>query len=143
MRCDNALNYCMLVIAKKITLTFLLSALIITGFVIGIRSCLSKYDEHSALPPVLYFKNDSIAILFSLVKFSKTTSYSTKGGFTNKSISNHYYSQTNSALTGEKIAASEIEEVKAIKHFPEVVMGAAGNNAWIFLNGLMAIDAFS
>src|ERR1700712_58964 len=82
--------------------------LIIAGFIFSIRSCLSKYDQRYALPPALYFGKGDTAILFSLVKFSETTSYSQEGGFTRKTYSTSYFIQCNRAITGEKIAAKKI-----------------------------------
>lgn len=128
-------------VAKGCTSSIIIIALAIAGFIFAFRSCLSKYDERSAIPPVLYFKNDSISVLFSLVKYEKATSYSRSRGFTHKTVSDYYYIQCNNALTGEKINSREI--TSDIKNFPEVVLGGEGHHAWVFINELMAFDAFN
>ena len=133
----------MLLVTKKITSLVIMFAVIIAVFVFGMRGCLAIYDERSALPPVLYFKNDSSTILFSLVKYSKTTSYSRKGGLVNKTVSNHYLIQCNDAISGHKILSKEIENDVTVKHFPEIILGAGGNHAWVFLNELLAFNAFT
>lgn len=119
----------------------LLLAAVVALFIFGLRSCLSKYDERSALPPALYFKKDSSSVLVSLVKFSKTNSYSESQGMIRKSVTNYYYIQNNDAVTGAKISSVEIGD--EIKHFPEKMLGTDGRNAWVFLNELLAFDAFS
>ena len=83
--------------------TIIIVALAVVGFIFGLRSCLSKFDERSALPPVLYFKNDSNSVLFSLIKYTKVNSYSSQGGFTRKTVTNYYFIQCNDAVTGQKI----------------------------------------
>jgi len=133
----------MIGITKTISVTFLLIAIFIFGTIMGLRSCLSKYDERSALPRALYFKNDSNAILFSLVKFSKATSYSRNRGLIHKTVRIQYFIQTNNAVTAEKIAQQEIKSDEKTERFPQEVMGASGNNVWIFLNELVAINAFT
>lgn len=128
-------------VAKGCTSTIIVIALAVTGFTFGLRSCLSQYDERSALPPILYFKNDSSNVLFSIIKYSKANSYSNTGGFTRKTVTNYYYLQCNDATSGEKINSKEI--TSDIKNFPEKVLGAEGHHAWAFINELMAFDAFS
>jgi len=115
--------------------------LLIGGCLFTLRGCLSKYDERFALPPVLYFEKNGQTIAVSLVKFSKTTSYTSKGGFTSKSFDHSYYIQKNNAVTGEKLLSEEIDVPGRLKHYPEEVLGAAANRAWIFLDELMAFDA--
>ncbi|MCP9749688.1 PA2928 family protein [Ferruginibacter sp. HRS2-29] len=112
-------------------------------FLFGIRGCLSKYDERSALPPVVYIEKDGKKLLFSLVKFSKTTSYSQSGGFIHKSVSDEYYLQTNDAITGKKIGAEEIDLPSRITQYPIEVLGTNGSQVWIFANELMLYDAFT
>ena len=128
-------------LAKGISSLGILMAIIITGFVFAMRGCLSKYDERMALPPSLYFKNDSNAVFLSLVKYSKTTSYSRSGGFVQKTVDDYYYLQNNEAVSGNKIAGKKL--ASRIKYFPAKILGADGRNAWIFLNELMAFDAFT
>lgn len=128
-------------VAKGIASSVIVISLFIVGFIVGLRSCLSKYDERSAIPPILYFKSDTGTILFSLVKYEKVGSYSRSRGLTHKTVSNHYFVQSNNAFTGEKIRSREI--ASNIKNFPETVLGAEGHHAWIFINELMAFDAFN
>ncbi|MEO5943492.1 MAG: PA2928 family protein [Ferruginibacter sp.] len=128
-------------VAKGCTSTVIIIVLAVAAFSIGIRSCLSKFDEHSALPPILYFKNDSSSVLFSLVKYTKVNSYSNRAGSTHKIVTNYYYIQCNDAITGVKISNKEV--ASDIKNFPEKILGAEGRHAWVFLNELMVFDAFS
>jgi len=128
-------------LAKGCSSIALLLAVVVALFIFGMRSCLSKYDERIAMPPALYFKKDSAAVIVSLVKYSKATSYSTSNGFTRKSVSNTYYIQSNDAVSGDKISGKEI--TGEIKHFPEKMLGSDGRNAWVFMDELLAFDAFS
>ena len=114
-------------VAKGIASSVIVIALFIVGIIVGLRSCLSKYDERSAILPILYFKNDSNSILFSLVKYEKVSSYSRVRGLTHKTVSNHYFVQSNNAVSGEKIRSKEI--ISDIKNFPETVLGAEGRHA--------------
>ena len=113
------------------------------GFIVLIRSCLAKYDERSAISPVLYFEQPEEAVLFSLVEFEKTTSYSQKGGMTRRSVSSSYYIQTNDAITGEKKASKKIKKRSQVKEYPIEVMGSAGNLAWVFVGEPMAFNPFT
>ncbi|MEO7522540.1 MAG: PA2928 family protein, partial [Ferruginibacter sp.] len=128
-------------VAKFCTSTIVIIILAVAGFTFGLRSCLSRYDKREAIPHVLYFKNDSSSVLFSLVKYTKVTSYSNTGGFTRKTVSDYYYVQCNNAITGEKIESKKL--TSGVKNFPKKILGAEGNNAWAFFNELMAFDAFS
>ncbi|MEO7046115.1 MAG: PA2928 family protein [Ferruginibacter sp.] len=128
-------------VAKGCTSTFIIIALATAGFIFGFRSCLSKFDERSALPPILYFTNDSSSVLFSLIKYTKVNSYSNQGGYTRKTVTNYYYIQCNDAVTGNKILDKEISS--DIKNFPEKILGGEGHHAWVFINELMAFDAFT
>ena len=118
----------------------ILIALAAIAFVFSFRSCLSQFDERSAVLPVLYFQHDSSSILFSLVKFSKTNSYERTRGFTRKTVTYSYFIQLNDAATGEKIRSKEV--ASDIKHFPEKILGAEGPHAWLFVGELMAFDMF-
>ena len=123
---------------------FVMIFLIVGTFIFSLRSCLSKYDVRQAIPPVLYFGKGETAILFSLVKYSQTISYSNENGITTKSYNTSYSIQCNMAINGEKISNKKIHGNSRIKHFPETVLGADYNNhAWIFLDELMAFDAFT
>lgn len=118
-------------------------AVIVCGFFFLIRGCLSAYDERSAIPPLLYFEKDGKSVVFSIVKFEKATSYSRKGGMVSKSVSTNYYIQANDAATGKKIDAKKIKHHSDIKTHPVRVMGASGNNAWVFIGEIMAFDPFT
>jgi len=128
-------------LAKGCSSVVVVTAAVIVLFIVGLRSCLSKYDERSAIPPALYFKKDTGAVILSLVKYSKVNSYSESQGFIRKTVSNIYYIQSNDALSGEKISSKEIGD--DIKHFPEKILGSDGRHAWIFLNELLAFDPFT
>jgi hypothetical protein len=104
---------------------------------------LSKYDERSALPGILYFEKDGQQVIFSIVKFEKATSYSQKGGMVSKSVSTNYFIQTNDAVTGKKIADKKLGHHSDIKNYPIEVLGSGGDIAWIFMNEIMAFDPFT
>ena len=128
----------------KVSLTILLFiGGIVFGFIFLIRGCLSKYDELYALPKFLYFKKDSQAVVFSLVKFEKATSYSQNGGMVQKSVSTNYYIQSNDALTGNKLKDRKIKHQSDIKNYPVEIVGASINRAWLFMGELMAFDPFT
>lgn len=116
---------------------------LIVGFFFLIRSCLSRYDERHAVSTPLTFEKDGKTILFSIVKFDKTMSYSRSGGFVRKSVSTSYSVQTNDAATGAVIAEKKLKNSRKIKSYPVEIMGATTNAAWIFLGEPMAIDPFT
>ncbi|RYG54659.1 MAG: hypothetical protein EOO01_00900 [Chitinophagaceae bacterium] len=122
-------------------LTFI--ALLVVGFMYMMRGCLSKYDERSIQRRVLYFDNKQQKIIFSIVRFEKTTSYSRSGGFINKSVSTTFHIQNNDAGTGDKISEKEIKNHRDIKNHPVEIMGASGNFAWVFMNEPMVFDPFT
>lgn len=115
----------------------------IFGFILLLRSCLAKYDERSALSPVLYFEQAGKEVIFSLVEFEKTTSYSQKGGMTRRTVSSSYYIQVNDAVTGKKLKVEKIKKRSQVKQYPVEVMGAAGQLAWVFVGEPMAFDPFT
>jgi hypothetical protein len=122
---------------------FLILGLLVAGFIFLIRGCLSKFDERAAIVPVLYIERDGKAVLFSLVKFEKTTSYSQKGGFTSKSVSTSYFIQSNDPQTGARIAEQKIKHHDDIRHYPVETLGSGNGLAWVFMGELMAFDPFS
>jgi hypothetical protein len=130
----------------------LVIALFIVGFFYLLRSCLSKYDERSAIggsgssqsaSQLLIFEKEGAGVIFSLVKFDKTVSYSQKGGSINKSVSTTYYAQINDLETAAKKSTAKIKSHSQIKAYPVEIIGAAGNNAWLFVGELMAYDPFT
>lgn len=128
----------------KFTLSLLLfMGVLVLGFMFLLRGCLSKYDERSILPKVLYFKKGEKEIIFSVVKFEKATSYSQEGGFINKSVSTTYSIQINDAKTGEKLDEKEVIDHSDIKNYPVKIMGAAGNFVWAFINEPTVLDPFT
>ncbi|MCG2613786.1 hypothetical protein LZZ85_05820 [Terrimonas sp. NA20] len=128
----------------KFTLSLLLfMGLLVLGFMFLLRGCLSKYDERSILPKVLYFEKDNHAVIFSIVKFDKTTSYTQSGGFTSKSVSTTYSIQINDALTGEKLNEKEVIKHREIKNHPVKIMGAAGRFVWAYINEPVIFDPFT
>src|SRR5688572_11229025 len=129
---------------KKSVLSILLFiGAIVMGFIFLLRGCLSKYDERSALPGILYFEKDGQQVIFSIVKFEKATSYSQNGGMTHKSVSTNYFIQTNDAVTGKKIADKKVRHNSDIKNHPVELLGGSNNTAWIFINEIMAFDPFT
>lgn len=128
---------------RPILFILLTIGLFIAGLLFLIRGCLSKYDERSAIPVSLYFEKDGKGVIFSLVKFDKTTSYQQNGGFTSKSVNTSYFIQNNDALTAQKLSDKKIKEHRDIKYHPVEIMGAANGQAWVFMGELMAFDPFS
>lgn len=118
-------------------------ALIIVGFMYLLRGCLSKYDERSITPKVLYFERGDQKIVFALVKFDKTIAYTQRGGFISKSVRSSYSIQSNDAITGDKLAEKKVRDNDDIKNHPADIMGAAGNYAWVFLNEPIVFDPFT
>ncbi len=127
-------------------------ALFIVGFFYLLRSCLSKYDERAAIggggssqsaSQFLVFEKDGKGIVFSLVKFDKTVSYSQKGGSTTKSVNTTYYAQTNDLSTVAKTGTEKIKNHSQVKSYPVEIIGASGNKAWLFAGELMAYDPFT
>jgi len=107
------------------------------------RGCLSKYDERSAIARSLYFEKDTQAIIFSIVKFDKTISYSRDGGFIQKTVSTDYSIQANNAKTGTKINEQKIKNAHDIKNYPIEILGASNGQAWLFMGELLAFDPFT
>jgi hypothetical protein len=126
-------------------------ALVIFGFIYLLRSCLSQYDERAAIggsssssaSQFLIFEKEGKGVIFSLVQFDKTVSYSRNGGVVNKSVSITYYAQSNDLATAAKLVSQKIKNHRAIKNFPIEIRGAAGNRAWLFVGELLAYDPFT
>jgi len=116
---------------------------IVAGFIFLLRGCLSRYDERSAIAPVLYFEKADKGIVFSIVKYGKATSYKSNGGSTFKSMSVNYFIQANDVETGEVVAVKKIKHNSDIKFHPVTVMGTGNGKAWVFMNELMAFDPFT
>ncbi|MBK7561261.1 MAG: hypothetical protein IPI68_06975 [Chitinophagaceae bacterium] len=139
---------------KRIALRIVLVvALLIIGFVLLLRSCLSKYDERAAIgggggasqtaSQFLVFEKEGKGVIFSLIKYDKTVSYSQRGGSINKSVNTTYYAQSNDLATAAKIALQKIKNHGQIKSYPVEIIGASGNTAWLFAGELMAYDPFT
>jgi len=128
----------------KITLSFLLViGGLVAGFIFLLRGCLAKYDERSSFNTPLYFEKKGKSVLFSLVQFEKTTSYSQQGGSVRKSVSTSYYVQCNDAVTLQKVGDKKIKHHSDIRHYPVELLGASAGYAWLFMDELMAFDPFS
>ncbi len=138
---------------RKIAIRVILVIIVIAfGFIYLIRSCLSKFDERSSVgggsssqsaSQFLVFEKDGKGVIFSLVKYDRTDSYSQQGGMTRKSVTVTYYAQTNDLATAAKIKTEKIKKGREIKSYPVDIMGAAGDKAWIFAGELMAYDPFT
>lgn len=139
---------------KSIALRIVLVvALFIIGLVLLLRSCLAKHDERSAIggsggssqsaSQFLVFEKEGRGVIFSLIKYDKTVSYSQKGGSINKSVNTTYYAQTNDLATAAKTALQKIKNHGQIKTYPVEIIGASGNTAWLFAGELMAYDPFT
>lgn len=123
------------------------SLLVIAAFVAGllflIRGCLSQYDERSAIGPVLFFSGKERQILFSIIQSEEATSYSQKGGFTQKTVSTTYFIQNNDVATAEKISVKQVKQHKDIRSFPVETIAAWGQLAWVYMGELIAFDPFT
>jgi hypothetical protein len=129
---------------KKYTFRgILILAAVIAGFIFLLRGCMSRYDERSAITPVLFFEKADKGIVFSIIKYGKATSYKRSGGSTFKSLSTNYFIQTNDAETGELIANKKIKHNSDVKFHPITVMGTGNANAWVFIGELLAFDPFT
>jgi hypothetical protein len=133
----------MLLPRKPIIIILISIGLLVGGFILLLRGCLSQYDERSAIVPALYFDKDDKEILFAIVKFDRATSYSRKGNFISKSVSTSYYIQTNDPVTGEKIGDKKIKHHSDIKNYPVQLLGASASQAWVFMGELMAFDPYT
>ncbi|HTE27447.1 PA2928 family protein [Flavitalea sp.] len=156
----------------------LLMILLTGGFILLLRSCLSKYDERSAKLPAIIVtgngnsankmnrSNNDTALIFSIVAFDKTTSYSSGRGITHKTVNTTYSVQTNDINTAKKIKHRDLKEHQDIKEWPVRILGysvgsgvSKGSNSsgdlsfsngsggfgfvWIFMGELMAFDAMT
>ncbi|MEO7309350.1 MAG: PA2928 family protein [Chitinophagaceae bacterium] len=128
---------------KLITSTIFLILLGFGGCMFLMRGCLAKYDERSALPPVLFFEKNGQQILLAIVKYDKATSYSSGGGMTSKSVSTTYFLQTNDAVSGAKLQEQKLKDHSDIKEYPIEIMGSASQLAWMFVGEPMAFDPFT
>lgn len=129
---------------RKPAITIILGiAVLVFGFIFLLKGCLAKYDERFIKVPALYFEKDGKAVVFSIVEFQKTTSYSRKGNMTQKSVSTSYYVQTNDGATTAFIANKKIKGHRQVKNFPIEILGASGTTAWLFMGEPMAFDAFT
>ncbi|MBK6938040.1 MAG: hypothetical protein IPH18_15030 [Chitinophagaceae bacterium] len=127
-------------IKKTGTVIFLAIAGIIAGFVFLLRGCLAQYDERFIKTPALHFSINERNIIASIVEYQRATSYSQQGGFIRKSVSTTYYLQTSDGVTAELIKQTKLKKQSAIKQYPVEMLGAAENNAWMFIGELMAFN---
>lgn len=118
----------------------LFTGLLVGGIFLLIRSCLSKYDERYALAPALYLEKQGQPVLFSIVKFEKTTSFSQHGGIIQRSVSTWYYVQSNDAKTGNLINYKKVRHHSDIPFFPVKTLGVAADAVWVLMGEIMAFD---
>lgn len=133
----------MLLLKKPVLIILLTIAGVILGFVFLLKSCLAKYDERFCKTPALVFEKEKKIVVFSIVQFEKTTSYSQKGGMTSKSVNTQYYIQNNDGETAELLGNKKIKGHRDIKNFPVEILGATGNTAWAFIGEPMAFNPFT
>lgn len=133
----------MSLLRKSLVTGVLVLALLITGFVFLLKGCLAKYDERFIHVPALVFERNGNSVVFSIVEYQKATSYSTGNGMTRKTVSTNFYVQLNDGETAAEIKKVKVKRQRQIKSYPVEVLGAAGDNAWIFMGEPMAFDAFS
>lgn len=116
---------------------------LIAGFIFLLRSCMSAYDERSAIASALYFEKDGKSVVFSVIEYGEATSYKSGPGGTFKSMSTSYFVQTNNAATAVLIANKKVNHSSDIKFRPVTVMGGGNGKAWAFIGELMAYDPFT
>lgn len=133
----------MLLSRKPVLIVVFTIAAIVIGFILLLKGCLAKYDERFIKPPALVFEKNGKTVVFSIVEFQKTTSYSQKGNFVRKSVKTMYYVQINDGKTADFIAKKKIKNHKEVKSYPVEILGASGNLAWSFIGEPMAFDAFT
>ena len=121
----------------------IITALVIVGFGLLLRSCLGKYDERAMISYPLIFEKNGKAIIFSLLRFDRTTSYNQNGGFVQKTVSSSYFIQANDAVTAGPIKEEKIKSHSDISSYPIEIMGACSGKAWLFAGEPMAFDPFS
>ncbi len=133
----------MLLLKKPVLIILITIAGIVFGFIFLLKSCLAKYDERFIKSPALVFEKNGKAVVFSIVEFQKTTSYSQKGGMTSKSVNTMYYVQINDGETADLITSKKIKNHREIKNYPIEILGSSGNAAWLFMGEPMAFDPFT
>lgn len=132
-----------MMIKRSVITGILIFGAIVFGFVMLLRGCLAKFDERSAISPVLHFEKQGREVVFSIVKFEKTTNYSQKSGMTTRTVSTAYHIQTNDAVTGQKLESVKVKKQRQIKQYPVEIMGQTRDRAWVFIGEPMAFDAFT
>lgn len=132
-----------MLLKKPVLIIVLTIAAMVTGFIFLLKGCLAKYDERFIKTPALVFEKKGKNVVFSIVEFQKTTSYSQKGNFVRKSVRTMYYVQINDGETAELVAKKKIKTHKEVKNYPVEMLGASGNTAWAFIGEPMAFDAFT
>ncbi|HEX2608075.1 MAG TPA: PA2928 family protein [Flavisolibacter sp.] len=129
---------------KKVLFGGVLStAVFIFLFMFLLKGCLSQYDERCAVPPLLYFEKNGQQMVFSVVRYEETDSYSSGGGITQKSVTNHYYLQTNKIPESGKNSSKEVFGPKGNKRARVEVLGGTARQAWVFAGELRAYDPFT
>jgi len=128
---------------KPLLISIITIAGIVFGFIYLLKSCLAKYDERFIKTPALVFTKEDKTVVFTLVEFQKTTSYSQKGGMVSKGVNTQYYIQANDGQTAEFISDRKIKGHRDIKTFPVEILGGSGHLAWVFIGEPMAFDAFT
>lgn len=138
---------------KRLGLKILLAVIIVAfGFIYLLRSCLAKFDERSAIgagnssqatSQFLVFEKEGKGVIFSLVKYDRTVSYSQQGGMTRKSVNSTYHIQANDLATAEKTGSQKIKKGSQVKSHPVELLGASDDKAWLFVGELMAFDPFT
>jgi hypothetical protein len=133
----------MTLLRKSVITGILTIILCVAGFIFLLRGCLAKYDERFIKPPALVFEKNGQTLIFSIVEFQKTTSYSQKGNSIRKSVNTQYYIQTNDGITADIISNKKIKSHKQVKNFPVEMLGASQHTAWLFMGEPMAFDPFT
>lgn len=133
----------MTILRKSVITVFLTIIAIVVGFIFLLKGCLAKYDERFARLPAMVFEKNGKTVIFSIVEFQKTTSYSRKGNMVRRSIRTSYYVQNNDGETAALLGSKKAKSGRSVKNHPVEILGPSGSTAWIFMGEPMAFDAFT
>ena len=108
-----------------------------------LRSCLSSHDERAAILPAVIVKNDSVAVIFAIISYDKTSSYSSGGGYTRKTVNTSYCLQVNDIESGAKLREVKVKPHNEIHQWPVKILGVSGKTVWAFIGELLAFDGIN
>lgn len=119
---------------------FFFAGLGIFGFIMLMKGCLSKYDQHFKFTKAVVTGSEGQDIIFTLVQNRKTTSYSRGSGINYTEYNTTIWARTFDLNTGKELQKKKIINISKVKNHPVQVWGAAGGKIWCFINELKAYD---